>query len=191
MDRHATTVGSGTVGARKGTVDVVRLTDLLALSHVPRWTVVDCSRTQTVADHTFRVIVILDELARRIGVTQLAVSDVWHALIHDAAESRTGDVSGRFKEELAVRGDWKKAEHRMSPWLSEDQGMERAATKGLLKLADLVETITFVKRYGVGPHAERVANRICAQLYLHANKHGFDSTVVHSVIDDILSDTGR
>ena len=45
-----------------------RLTDLLALSHVPRWSIVRHVSPQNVGDHTFRVMVIYTELMNRLNL---------------------------------------------------------------------------------------------------------------------------
>lgn len=140
-----------------------RLTDLLALSYVPRWSIVARTREQSVADHTFRVCVILCELAAHMDIA-LSWSDLWYAMTHDGAESRTGDVVGIFKHRhTSVASAIDKAEIAECPWMA---GVPQPgdSIKRLVKIADLIEGVTFIERWGTGPHARKVAALIERQL---------------------------
>jgi len=70
----------------------------LILSYVPRWTVVPMMRSQTVTDHSWRVAVIADDLACRLGVS-LSMRDtmIRYSVYHDIGEVETGDIPSTAK----------------------------------------------------------------------------------------------
>jgi 5'-deoxynucleotidase YfbR-like HD superfamily hydrolase len=134
----------------------VKLTDLLALSHVPRWSIVPTVRSQTVGDHSFRVGVLYLELASRLKL-QPTLEALSAALWHDGAEARTGDISSEFKK--GQLPDLPAAEKKVCPWLPDTSKLSPDDRK-LLKVADLLDAATFIWMYGVGDHAERVKKRL-------------------------------
>ena len=68
------------------------LTDLLALSIVPRWSIVPHVHHQSVAEHSHRVAAIYLELCAQLNLP-VSVEGLTWALCHDGAESRTGGKS--------------------------------------------------------------------------------------------------
>lgn len=131
----------------------MRINDLLALSHVPRWSIISTSKEQTVSDHTFRVLCIATELGRRTGVI-LQVEDLMQILHHDAHESWTADIPSPVKNEMEAGGyDFL----RCVPWMKREAGWSSPDAKMLLKLADRIEAFTYIEKWGVGRQAEEVA----------------------------------
>jgi Predicted hydrolases of HD superfamily len=162
------------------------LTDLLAISHVPRWSIVPHHPMQTVAAHSHRVAVIYLELCRRLKKDPSLRGLTW-AIVHDGPESRTGDIPGVFKRE--VNGELEKAERRVCAWF-DDALLPPPADKLLVKVADLVETFTYIRYYGIGPHARLVGDRIWQQLDVLLAATDWMQTV-RVLVDDILTDAGR
>lgn len=110
------------------------LINLLKLSHVPRWAVIDTIKSQSVADHTFRMMAIGTEFitCQNTGVNLGEFLEL--ALIHDADEAKTGDIPTPCKNKKVPRvGD-------LPP------------TMLVLKIADIVEAIGFIERYGIHPN---------------------------------------
>lgn len=136
-----------------------RLTDLLALSHVPRWTIVDHLKPQMVSDHVYRVLVIATELGERLKVN-LEKRTITAILVHDAAECRTGDVPTPAKKHLgSITNDV-----LFCPWMvrePEGMGGDQAS---IFLLSDLIEAATFIGRYGLGPHSVRVYMDLCRKI---------------------------
>lgn len=166
----------------------MRLTDLLSLSIVPRWSVVPHhGAPQSVADHSFRVVVILHELAERFSIP-LCATDYWYALTHDGAESVTGDIPRNYKRDHIISVD--RTERAVCPWLRD---IERPSPHicDLIKVADTIEAYTWLRRWGVGPHAEVVAGHIRVQLEQCCFGLKLDYTVVARVVIDIELDAGR
>jgi hypothetical protein len=159
-----------------------RLNDLLALSLVPRWSIVDHSRQQYVSDHTFRVLVIALELTDRLELPALSRKAMMEILCHDADESRTGDIPAIVKRDgsvlvYPVHCPWLHAQH-----ISEDE-------RKVIALADIVEALSFIRMYGAGAHAGRVRD-----LLTNTIKGTFSpelAKVALDVANDIYNEEGR
>lgn len=135
----------------------MRLTDLLALSHVPRWSIVDCVKPQSVGEHVFRVLVIATELAERLKI-ELSREALLYILSHDATECRTGDIPTPAKEKIKALAD---SDTLFCPWLTREWAISldslTAEEAHIFALADRIEATTFIHRHGIGPHARRAA----------------------------------
>lgn len=183
-------------------IDVLKLNDTLALSHVPRWSVVTTTRRQSVAEHSFRVAAIVQYLLsepRYIDWDQsYKRQGVIRALIHDAAESKSGDISGPFKRLVK---EWNKEEtgtgddpiaiieDRVCPWLIEEPVTQEMAA--IIKLADDIETYTFLKMYGQGSHAAYVTSRCHEKMMKSAKAAGWSEAYVDRTASHIINETGR
>lgn len=140
------------------------ITDALALTIVPRWTIVRTARLQSVAEHSFAVAIIAEQILRlnehltvhEPGLTPLCRRErvLWHALTHDVDESVTGDIP-RHAKKLVLRPK------REIPVLVAIPGEPLTlAELRVVKLADMMEAYTFIAMNGVGRHAESVAQRL-------------------------------
>lgn len=163
----------------------MRLTDLLALSIVPRWTIVPTLKQQTVSDHVFRVLVIALELAARTS-TPFPLEAVLHVLCHDADESRTGDIPTPAKNKITIPNS-----AVFCPWLLQDAmaTMISEPAYKVFRLADLIEAYTFINRYGVGSHADRAAEGVLDAIYEECSEDW--AKEVGRLIDDIDMDRER
>lgn len=171
----------------------MRLTDLLALSHVPRWSITSHSRAQTVADHTFRVLVIAVELATRVGV-QLTVSDLIRLLCHDGHESWSADVPSPMKKEMEESGyDF----NTLVAWMKGVPKYSGPNQELIAGLADKIEAYTFISKYGQGEQAKRIGGGCLSTINnLVGTEHPGIKTAslksaVGSVILDVMEERGR
>lgn len=146
-----------------------QLLDLLALSHVPRWTIIATSRQQSVAEHSYRVAVIaqflvdyIKNINDRDGMTLLR----W-AIMHDGPEAITGDVPTPFKRMLNEAG-YDIHEAKACSWYTFEKGTVSAIKKSIVSLADTIEAISFISKWGVGGTAERITNEMKKRLILEA-----------------------
>lgn len=128
------------------------ITDALALSHVPRWVIVPTVRTQSVAEHSFNVAMIVQEILTRCpevvvthGIRREAV--LWYALVHDIDESVTGDIPGIAKRWMRSKRD--------IPDLVPDTPSAGVTLDEMriVKLADVIDAYTWIKVNGIGQHA--------------------------------------
>ena len=103
------------------------LEKLFKLNHVPRWVIIDMTKRQSVAEHTFRTMAIYDFMAKRLGLD----TPWYEILVHDIDEAETGDIPSSHKN----GGEFKLS--------------EQSTEKSLLQLADTVEARIWLNRYGV------------------------------------------
>lgn len=129
-----------------------RLQDLMRLDRVYRWGVAEVSKPQSVAEHTFRVMVIADQVLRLVEQyhdwdlsRRAAIMEA--AMTHDGAEARTGDLHGPFKH-LLPPGDVRGVEIEMCPWLVQ---RPRSGTFGdaVVKVCDRLETLLYYRRWRI------------------------------------------
>ena len=137
----------------------------LRACHVRRWHIVQTSREQTLAEHSFAVAVLAGSLAaamRYSGLMHhgLQLKLLQHALSHDIIEVRTGDMPTPFKRFLEKAGGVGVVEKAEDLVDSDHSGAMRTVAgteiETIVKLADLIEAIYFLQDNGVGVHAQQV-----------------------------------
>jgi 5'-deoxynucleotidase len=147
----------------------------LRACHVRRWHIVQTSREQTLAEHSFAVAVIAGSLAaamRYKGLMHhsLQLKLLQHALAHDLIEVRTGDMPTPFKRVLEKAGGVGIVEKAEDLVDSDHSGamrtVEGTEIETIVKLADMVEAIYFLQDNGVGGHAKSVLDGLRMNLSL-------------------------
>lgn len=168
------------------------MNDALALSHIPRWTIVRNSPGQSVADHTYRVSIIAMELYSRLNLS--AIDSDYHlsailscALTHDVDEAVTGDIPTSYKS----------AGYPLKPLIIPLPPTCRFSYReySLVKLADQIEAVTYIREHGRGVHARAVAQWLYERLKTWYRKECRvpEATweVVEQMIVEILAEDGR
>jgi len=118
----------------------------LRLSFVPRWCIVKCSRTQSVAEHSFSVAVIAEKLCRIMKVGDEATGVVVRkALFHDRYEVYTGDIPSPAKHQ-------------------EERDTDHWSHPLIVKLADLIEAYIFISNNSAD--SEKVTSWITSGILL-------------------------
>lgn len=131
-----------------------RLQDLMALQDVPRWTVVKVGRAQSVAEHSFNVAAIALELASRLCPELVGEVLLW-SILHDGPESHTGDIPGIIKKKY--NDGWvSKVEMGECAWFSQSWERSVGVVQRLVKVADLIESLSYLWLWKVGSHADSV-----------------------------------
>lgn len=112
---------------------------LTRLSYVPRWVIVPMERTQTVSDHSFRVALICAHLVEGKGWAPGQIGFLMGAaIIHDADEVYTGDIPATAKMGMVT----------VVPKKSDLLGSIPGPIQFIIKVADIVEAITWFNSYG-------------------------------------------
>jgi hypothetical protein len=136
-----------------------RTADLMGLFDTHRWTIIKMNRPQSVAEHSFGVAVISWALAEDLGFgieTDLMLGILKLALIHDAPESLTGDINGQFKRDYPrMKKEIALAEGDALPWWVSEIPVDPRIKK-IIKVADCIEAIVYIRIWGVGPRADAV-----------------------------------
>lgn len=165
-----------------------RITDLLALSHVPRWSIVDHVKPQSVGDHTFRVLVIATEISMRIRHA-MTLEMLLYILQHDADESYTADIPTPAKKKLKIDDSV-----QVCAWREDCTWTPNAKEMAIFHLADQIEAYTFIRRYGIGAHAREVELKMA--LMVDDMVREFEiryagKVKLHPMIQEICNDYGR
>ena len=173
----------------------------LRACHVRRWHIVQTSREQTLAEHSFAVAVIAGTLAAAMQYKgllhdRLKLALLQHALAHDLIEVRTGDMPTPFKrflEKAGGHGIVEKAEDLVD---SDHSGAMRqmAGTEieTIVKLSDLIEAIYFLQDNGVGAHAKAVLDGLRMNLSVAVNsaEKAWPDLLVREGVRKVCNDIG-
>ena len=167
----------------------VRISDLLALSYVPRWGIVPMLRDQSVADHSFRTAVIFVELADRMNIP-ITAWDLVMVLWHDGPESHSGDIPAPFKSK--IRDIVHTREQDFCPWYDEPTAEKFSDTRvyEIFHAADLIEQYTWLRAWGHGPTATRASSLIYEKITEQITTVD-NMTVIWAIIADINDEEGR
>lgn len=113
-------------------MEKLQFQNALRLSHVPRWAIVDMLKSQSVADHTYRTMVVAQRLSHKLKLEDLPTL-LTHILTHDLEEAETGDLPSNHKTDMPKNGKCKDLQ------------------EAVIKMADTVEATIWLERYGVRP----------------------------------------
>lgn len=116
-----------------------RINDLLNLAHVTHWHSVPTLRKPSVAEHSFRVAVIVMELCDKLSYPSLGA--IQWALCHDGPETETGDLPHTAKAKLD-RAVWDNLEAMLCPWYNKPADYLTGVK--IVKVADLTECYIFI-----------------------------------------------
>lgn len=151
-----------------------KLMEVFKLSHVPRWSIIDIVKSQSVSDHAYRVARItqwiLRHLVEQYGVSfsQTSADIIVAALAHDDDEALTGDIPTTTKPPSDV-GEW-------------------PIEKVVIKLADVLEAYIFIRRYGVrtktieADHANKVF-KLASEL---AQRLGVEPMAIITMVQEVM-----
>lgn len=132
----------------------------LRMSEVHRWQIVDCIRSQSIAEHSYRVWVLAMDLYDFVTTTPHNAFDrdsvsKW-ALDHDLDEVFTGDIPSTAKDKLemispGIMHKLKEAvlQNTVPGACAEIRGVKESVAYSIVKIADIVEAILFITRYAV------------------------------------------
>ena len=157
------------------TTNNLTLADKMRAAHVKRWHLVRTLREQNIAEHSFVVMLIATEIMKRsdrdcdqmgaihgeMGYTLLR----W-AMWHDLLEVKTGDLATPFKKRLneAVPGVLDMIEEEFSTDFVKISDSTGQTVKMVVKMADMIEAITFYMEDGHGARKEEVLGLLIASL---------------------------
>jgi 5'-deoxynucleotidase len=147
-----------------------RTCDLVSLADVKRWVTIKTLRDQNVAEHSFAVAVIVMELWQRLKLREMdiptALETITWALFHDGPEVLTGDIDGKFKRDFpVVKKAIAEAEADAFPWYRDTIDGISVLAVALVKLADKMESIAFIRQWGLGARADDVRRELEAILF--------------------------
>lgn len=140
------------------------LKERLRVGHVRRWHIVRVARDQTIAEHMYRVALIVGEICDRLGVNQelTHLANSW-ALVHDIVEVVAGDTPTPTKKLVDKTTGMHDTMNLVE--LSVDDSVYALYVHlekffplvlKIVKIADLMEAVDFLSVEGMGSHAKEV-----------------------------------
>lgn len=125
----------------------------LRAAHVKRWHIMEVARRQSVAEHSFNVMLITEEFVGLIGAgDKFRQQCREYALFHDITEVVLGDMPTPVKAFMGDVAMMKVADAEKSIL---PQSFPESVCN-VVKLADLLEAVLFLASHGVGKHAQLV-----------------------------------
>ena len=142
----------------------------LRLSAVKRWGIVEMSRQQSVAEHSYNVTLIaLNLVGASVGHKGFSKEDesllLTLCLVHDMPEVFSGDIpstiKGAFKEEL---DDWETTSFPAFSATNASVHKRNPNIKLVIKVADIMEGIIFAERYCIDIRKGRIIAGLYADI---------------------------
>lgn len=136
----------------------MKINDLLRVSGVKRWHIVRTSRDQSLADHTFDVIVLARAIAKELNMDDVEIMKA--AFLHDLDEVVTGDIPSPMKRRAREQGV------ELNNIYRAHTGRELTDREAaVVKCADLMADIIWLDSHWVGGHAKVVFDGIRKSYY--------------------------
>ena len=130
--------------------------DVMRMMVIKRWGIVSMTRTQSVAEHSYNVAMMALNIynnSRRLDVSVEWILTL--ALTHDLPEIHTGDIPMSLKTDDIKRAV-KEYENAAYPKLSAFKQQSREIELLVVKIADIMEAITYCRRYSDDPRSNEV-----------------------------------
>ena len=124
----------------------MKINNILRASGVTRWHIVRTVRPQSLAEHTFDVVMIARAIAKIAGIDDY--ERIKAALLHDLDEIVTGDIPTPTKERARENG-WELNDLYKSITgreISEDETL-------IIQLADKLADLYWLWLHALGPHS--------------------------------------
>lgn len=139
---------------------MLALQDILRAGTIKRWHIVNTARVQTNAEHQYNVAILTQEICRRLGYApSVSLQLVALALVHDAGECKTGDIPTPAKRMLRSKLG-AAFDAALAVFDVENTQLLPVPYKTVLKCADYLDSMLFLKENKVGRHADFVLEDI-------------------------------
>lgn len=135
------------------------LREKLRANTVKRWHIVDTSRQQSVAEHSFNMCLFVEEICKLCGHEDLVHEAIQYTIHHDIPEVVTGDIPSSVKRYWGV-DDSEKAVLMDSLSVTKNPFIT-----AIVKLADLLDAVLFLQLYGIDKHSQDIRSDIVEQIY--------------------------
>lgn len=140
----------------------MNIREILRTGHVTRWHIVRTHRQQTIAEHMYLVTMFALKMWEAMGMppqfgTTLLME--W-CLKHDWPEVYTGDIPTPMKKALGERAHAIEKESDHEYRQLELQVRNHSKEWILFKIADLAESLLFLRTEGIGTHARAVMDEL-------------------------------
>lgn len=174
---------------------MMHIRQLMRTGHVKRWHIVRVGREQTIAEHMYRVWLICREIGQRMDLSLERRSILEKmALFHDMAEVVIGDIPTPTKHIIEDQ-TWclhNKERDLVREWgeVRQEALEDDPMLLDILKMADLIEAIQFLREEAIGEHARSVRELLETQftnLFLDSRMKFKDENLhaIHQLYKDL------
>ena len=162
--------------------------EVMRLSNLKRWGIVEMSRTQSVAEHSYNVAMIaayiVDRLPSEIKPAGLRENVINWSLIHDLPELVTGDIPTPIKALIKTSLDG--AEKDLFPRISSYKDSLCELSRAICKTADYIDAIQFANRFCVDSRKEEIIDEMKENLGEMIDNMEWDNAIaLHKVVKEI------
>lgn len=138
--------------------------EFLRSSHISRWGIVQTAVRQNIAEHMYRVWLLVRAWGPAVGLSadqQFLAEQL--ALMHDLPEIRTGDAPTPHKT-AELKAHLAQVEQAIYPDLRALEDQADATVAALVKHCDTAEAVLFLEVNGLGTHAQQVKQLLRQQM---------------------------
>lgn len=136
--------------------------EVMRLSNIKRWGIVEMSRTQSVAEHSYNVAMIsamiVDRLPNEVKSSGLREIVINWSLVHDLPELVTGDIPTPIKGLIKTSLDG--AEKDLFPEITAHKESMCKLSRAICKIADLMEAIQFANKFCIDSRKKEIIDEM-------------------------------
>ena len=156
--------------------------DVMRMMVIKRWGIISMTRTQSVAEHSYNVAMMALNICNNSRRLEVSVERILMlALTHDLPEIHTGDIPMSLKTD-DIKQALKEYENANYPLLASFKHRSMELETLIVKVADIMEAITYCRRYCDDPRSSQVIQG------LHEAIDSVVDTVPDSAIRDDLKE---
>lgn len=159
-----------------GYCSMLKINDILRASGVTRWHIVRTVKPQSLAEHTFDVVMIARAIAKLAGYDDSEI--VKAALLHDLDEIVNGDFPTPSKQRALDKG-WD-----LNELYRNITGREIGDDESLIiHLADKMADLYWLWLHALGPHANRVYEIMADRFNEHVRSESIPDNIREATLD--------
>lgn len=155
---------------------MLKINDILRASGVTRWHIVRTVKPQSLAEHTFDVVMIARAIAKLAGYDDAEITKA--ALLHDLDEIVTGDFPTPTKAR-AMENGW-----NLNELYRDITGREISDDESLvIQLADKMADLYWLWLHALGPHSNRVYEVMADKFNKQVRSDGIPENIREACLD--------
>lgn len=145
--------------------------EVMRLSNIQRWGIIEMSRSQSVAEHSYNVTMISDQIIENIVedhpyYENFRRSAIMWALHHDLPELCTGDIPTPVKQHVALD----EFDENNFPVYCKFKRYLPEEVRAIVKAADLIDALQFAEKFCVDSRKEAIIADMSKNLAAHLRK---------------------